>query len=159
MQKIFQISLFVLLLSWTGFGQLITTDQVPVVVKKGFHNKFPNVKRMQWKIKSDKNYEAEFMLKGSEIAVKIDSTGKWIETESAALWSAVPSMVQDTIAKSFKKYKVIEIQTVQWWNKQHVIWEIHLEGTNEIVKTQFDENGAVIYRSTIPKLVMLNKVL
>jgi hypothetical protein len=49
-------------------------------VKKGFHHKFPAVKRMQWKIKSDKNYEAEFTLKGLKIAVKIDSTGKWIET-------------------------------------------------------------------------------
>ena len=144
MKKIFQISLFVLLLSCTGFRQLITTDQVPPVVKRGFHNIFPNVKQMQWKIKSDKNYEAEFMLKGSEIAVKIDSTGKWIETESAALWSTVPSMVKDTVAKRFKKYKVIEIQTVQRWNKQHVFWEIHLENAHEIIKIQFEENGAII---------------
>ena len=151
MKKVFQISLFVLLMSWTGFSQLITTEQVPVVVKKGFQNKFPNVKRIQWKIKPDKNYEAEFMLNGSEIAVKIDSTGKWIETESAALWSTVPSMVKDTVARRFKKYKVIEIQTVQWWNKQHVIWEIHLEDVHEIIKTQFEENGAIINRSAIPK--------
>jgi hypothetical protein len=151
MKKIFHISLFVLLLSWTGFSQLITTGQVPVVVKKGFHNKFPNVKRTHWKIKSDKNYEVEFTLKGTEIAVKFDSTGRWIETETAALWPMVPSMVKDTIAKRFKRYKVIEIQTLQRWNEQQIIWEIHLEDTNEIVKTQLYANGAILSQPAKPK--------
>jgi hypothetical protein len=42
-----------------------------------------------------------------EIAVKFDSTGKWLETESAASWFMVPSLVQDSIAKRFKGYKVV----------------------------------------------------
>lgn len=52
-------------------------------MKKGLRQKFPAVKHVEWKIKSDRNYEAEFTLNGTDIAAKFDRTGKWLETESA----------------------------------------------------------------------------
>jgi hypothetical protein len=58
-------------------AQALTADQVPAAVKQGFEVKFPAVKQTEWKLKSDKNYEAEFTLKGTEIAAKFDSAGKW----------------------------------------------------------------------------------
>jgi hypothetical protein len=64
-------------------AQTLTANQVPAAVQHGFQAKFPAVKLAEWKLKSDKNYEAEFTLKGTGIAVKFDSTGKWLETESA----------------------------------------------------------------------------
>lgn len=63
----------------------------------------------------------------------------------------VPSAVEDTIAKRFTGYKVVEIQTVQRWNEQRVVWEIHLEGANEIVKAQVDGDGAILSRFAKPK--------
>ena len=125
---------------------------MPSVVKESFQAKFPAIKRAQWKIKSDRNYEAEFVFKGIEIAAKFDSTGKWLETESAAIRSRIPSVVLDTISKYFKGYKVVEVQTVHRWDEERVLWEIHLDGVNEIVKAQFDNNGQIINQSTKPKL-------
>jgi len=143
--------LLIMVLSAAVFGQAVTGSQVPAAVKNGLREKFQTVKKVEWKIKADRNYEAEFTLKKTDTAAKFDSTGKWLETESAAPRSAVPSAVRDSIAKQFKRYKIIEIQTVQRWNEQRVIWEIHLEGANEIVKAQFDASGAILSRSAKPK--------
>jgi hypothetical protein len=151
MKNTIQILLLAFLLPLVTLAQTITPSHVPSAVKIGLRDKFPTVKRAEWKIKSDRNYEAEFTLKGKDIAVKFDSTGKWLETESSASRSAVPSAVRDTIATKFKGYKWVEIQTVQRWNEQRIIWEIHLEGAKEIVKAQFDGDGAILSRSAKPK--------
>jgi hypothetical protein len=138
-------------LSLVASAQSLTPEQVPDVVKQGFQAKFPAVKRAEWKIKSDKNYEAEFTLKGTEIAAKFDSTGKWLETESAISSSKVPKAVRDTAAKTFKGYKVIERQSVQRWNEEPLIYELHLENAKEIVKAQFAADGSVLNQSAKPK--------
>ena len=141
-----------LLLSGTAFAQIITANHVPPGVKESFQVKFPAIKRAQWKFKSDRNYEAEFALKGTEIAAKFDSSGKWLETESAAFRSEVPAAVYDTIFKLFKHYKIVEIQTVYRWNEEGMLWELHLDSAKEIVKVQFDSNGQIINKSIKPKL-------
>jgi hypothetical protein len=151
MMKVIQILFIALLLSGLAAAQTVKVSQVPRAVKNALRVKFPAAKRVEWKIKSDKNYEAEFTLNGTDIAVKFARSGKWLETESAALPSAVPSAVLDTIATRFKGYKVVETQTLQRWNEQHIVWEIHLEGENEIVKAQFDGDGALLSRSAKPK--------
>ncbi len=151
MRRSFQFLPMTLMLSGTALAQIITAKQVPPVVKENFQAKFPAIKRAQWKFKSDRNYEAEFALKGIEIVAKFDSTGKWLETESAAFRSAVPVAVLDTISRYFKAYKIVEIQTIYRWNAEYALWEIHLDGANEIVKAQFGNNGQIISQSTKPK--------
>lgn len=132
-------------------AQAITPEQVPGVVRQGFQSKFPSVKQAEWKIKSDKNYEAEFTLKGKEIAAKFDLTGKWLETESAISRCKVPKAARARASKKFEGYKVVERQSVQRWNEERLIYELHLENANEIVKAQFAENGATLSQSAKTK--------
>lgn len=131
--------------------QVVTELKVPPPVIKAFQAKYASVKKVEWKVKTDKSYEAEFTVKGTDIAEKFDSTGKWLETETATPRSGIPPAVRDTIAKQFKRYKIIEVQTVQRWNEPQLVWEIHLEGAKEIVKAQFNGMGTIISRSTKPK--------
>ena len=97
--------------------------------------------------RSNTNYEAEFTLKGSEIAAKFDSHGKWLETESAIRRSQVPKAVRNTVARQFPGYKVVEWQRVQRWNEEHLAYELHLENATEVVKAQFSGDGAVLNQS------------
>lgn len=76
----FAILVITLFLALAAQAQVLTADQVPNAVKQTFQAKFPTVKLAEWKLKSDKNYEAEFTLKATEIAVKFDAVGKWLET-------------------------------------------------------------------------------
>lgn len=132
-------------------AQVLTSDQVPAAVKRGFQVKFPAVSLAAWTLKSDKNYEAEFTLQGTEIAAKFDSAGKWLETESAIPRSKMPGAVRDGLAKRFRGYKVVETQTLQRWNEPDLIYEIHLDNAKEIVKAQLSAGGALLNQSATPK--------
>ena len=70
-------------LATAGSTQPLPADRVPPSVAKSFHGKFPAVDQVEWKLKSDNTYEAEFKLKGVEVAVKFDARAKWLETETA----------------------------------------------------------------------------
>jgi curli biogenesis system outer membrane secretion channel CsgG len=137
--------------SLVAIAQVLKPEQVPSAVKQGFAAKFPTVKLADWKIKSDKNYEAEFTLKGTDIAAKFDSTGKWLETESAISRFKVPKAVRDISSKTFKGYKVVERQSLQRWNEESLIYELHLENAKEIVKAQFAVDGSILSQSTKAK--------
>ena len=133
-------------------GNIIkSADQVPVAVRQAFQAKFPSVKLAEWKIKSDKNYEAEFTLQETEIAAKFDPAGKWLETECEIPASEVPQAVQDTVFKQFKDYKTVETQSVESWNDQRLIYELHLDNGKVIVKAQFSADGIILNQSTKPK--------
>lgn len=139
------------LLSFAAPAQVLTADQVPPVVKQAFQAKFPAVKAAAWKLKSDKNYEAEFTLKGTEIAAKFDAAGKWLETESAISRSRVPKAVRTAVTKQFAGYTVVERQTVQRCNEERLIYELHLENAKEVVKAWLAADGAVLNQSAKPK--------
>jgi hypothetical protein len=131
--------------------QALTPAQVPAAVARAFAAKFPGVAKVDWSIKSDKNYEAEFTAKGAEVAVKFDVTGKWLETESAIPPASVPKPVMDTVAASFKTYKVIETQNMLRWDEKALIYELHLENAKEVVKAMFSSDGKIISQSAKPK--------
>ena len=138
-------------LSLAAPAQVLTMDQVPAPIKQAFQAKFPAVKQAEWKLKADKNYEAEFTLKGTGIAAKFDPVGKWLETESAILPSKVPKPVRTTVEKQFKGYKVVETQNLQRWNEKPLIYELHLENAKEVVKAQFSADGMILNQSAKPK--------
>ena len=152
-----QVIPVLVLLVVTAFGSLaaptqdLNADRVPAVVLQAFQARFPTVKHAAWKIKSDKNYEAEFILNGTEIAAKFDSMGKWLETESAIPRAKVSQAIRDTAARQFKGYRVIETQSVQRWNEEHLIYELHLQNAREIVKALFSSDGAILNQSAKPR--------
>ena len=123
----------------------------PPPVKQTFVKMFPTVKAAEWKIKSDRNYEAEFMLDNSEIAAKFDPAGNWLETESAIPLSKVPQPVQDTVIRQFKDYQVIETQSVKRLNEKELIYELHLDNGKAIVKAQFSADVVILNQSSKPK--------
>ena len=66
----------------------LASDKVPAIVKESFKSKFPEVSKVEWKLKGDQNYEAEFKLKDVEVAAKFDAKGKWLETASEEIGPA-----------------------------------------------------------------------
>lgn len=126
--------------------------QVPIAVRQAFQAKFPTVKTVAWTLKSDKNYEAEYLVKGAEVTIKFDPTGKWLETESAIAASQVPGPLRQVLSTRFAGYKVIETQSMQKWDDPALIYEIHLENAKEILKVLLHADGAVLSQSTKPKV-------
>ena len=138
-------------LSESAWAQELAPELVPPTVKQAVQARFPTAKAVAWKLKTDKNYEAEFTLKGTEIAAKFDSASKWLETESAISRSQVPKAVRTAVARQFAAYKVVERQTVQRCNEERLIYELHLENATDVVKAWFSVDGAVLNQSAKPK--------
>ena len=133
-------------------AQQLSPRQVPASVKESFHSKFKGVRQVEWKLKSDQNYEAEFRLKGVEVAVKFDQRGKWLETETAINKSELTTDIRATISTDYKDYKIIETQKVERVNDKPILFEVHLDNAEEILKLQFESNGTVFSKSAKPKL-------
>ena len=138
-------------LSPVTWAQVLSADQVPAQVKRAFQTKFPAVKKPEWKIKSDKNYEAEFMRAGAEVTVKFDTAGKWLETETQIAQARLTKAVRDVLANRFSGYKLIETQSVELWNDPGAIYEVHLDNQSEILKIQLYANGNILSKSATPK--------
>lgn len=117
-------------------------------MREAFQAKFPGVAKVEWKLKSDKNYEATFLLKDVEVAAKFDDKGRWLETETTIEQSSLLKEVLATITKDYKGYKIIETQKVERAGDKPVLFEVHLENAREILKVQLEGNGAIASKST-----------
>src|SRR2546421_12596561 len=131
-----------------ALAQQLSADKVPAVVRQACEAKFSGVRKIEWKLKSDHNYEAEFKLNGVEVAAKFDSNGKWLETETTIARAKLPADVRATISEKFGGYKIIETQSVERFDQKMLLYEVHLEGVIEILKTLFEENGTLVSQSS-----------
>jgi hypothetical protein len=144
--------LFAVILLLAGvWAQTITEDKVPGPVRQAFQVRFPDVKSVEWKIAGDKNYEAEFALKGVETTVKFDPAGAWRETEKQILSSEVPKAVREVLGQKFKSYKIIETQDLRLFDDPGLIYEIHLDDGKDILKVLLSADGKIVKQSMKPK--------
>jgi len=145
-----------ILTAWTvvacvAYGDPLPADKVPAKVREAFRAKFPDVSKVEWKLKEDKNYEAEFKQKDAEVAAKFDDKGKWLETETAIGKSDLPKEVRAKISADYKAYNIIETQKVERADDKPILFEVHLENTEEILKVQLEASGAIATKSSKPK--------
>src|SRR5436305_313987 len=99
MNKILGLLIVLTSIPVIALAQQVSPGNVPPVVAQGFEAKFSGVRKVEWKLKSDRNYEAEFKRSGVEIAAKFDPNGKWLETETSIARTKLPSDVRATISK------------------------------------------------------------
>jgi hypothetical protein len=138
-------------LASAGLAQELSADKVPANVRQAFQSKFPGVTKVEWKLKSDKNYEAEFKLKDVEVTAKFDAKGKWLETETAIEQGDLTKEVRQALAKDYKGYQIIETQKLERADDKATLFEVHVENAEEILKLQFTESGAVHSKSAKQK--------
>ena len=126
----------------------LTASQLPAPVLQEFQAKFPAAGPAEWKIKADKNYEAEFTLEKTEIAAKFDPAGKWMETERAIPPSELPPAVRNTAEQRYQGYTITETQTLQAWDAKSVAYELHLKNAKQTVKAVFSTGGGFLSESS-----------
>jgi hypothetical protein len=131
--------------------QTLPAGGIPALVRQAVDRRFPGAAKIEWKRKTDGNYEAEFTWKGVGVAAKFDSTGQWVETESDLRRSALPRAVARSIAARYASYRVIETQRLVSARDTRVVYEVHLQNAKEVLKTQFDSTGSLLAQSTKPR--------
>jgi Putative beta-lactamase-inhibitor-like, PepSY-like len=81
------------------------------------------------------------------MAAKFDPKGKWLETETTIEQSELTKDIRAAISTDYKDYKIIETQKVERADDKRILFEVHLESAEEILKLQFDGNGTVSSKS------------
>ena len=132
-------------------AQQLSADKLPANVTRSFESRFQRIRRVEWKLKNDQNYEAEFKLRGVEVAAKFDSTGKWLETETTITQSDLTRAVRATIVRDFRVYRIAESQKLERCDDKENLFEVHVENAKEILKLQFTGNGKLYSRSAKQK--------
>ena len=133
------------------FAQQLSADKVPASVRQSYQSKFEGVRKVEWKLKSDRNYEAEFRLHGVDIAAKFDPIGNWLETETTIPRSKLTRQVRAAISKEFKGYVIVETQKIERFDEKRILFEVHLANAKEILKTQFEVDGTLLSKSAKAK--------
>src|SRR5437773_10278755 len=108
MDRILGLLIILASISSAVLAQQLSADKVPPIVAHACEARFSGVRRVEWKLKSDHNYEAEFKRNGVEVAAKFDADGKWLETETTIARAKLPADARATISKKLGSYKIIE---------------------------------------------------
>ena len=119
-------------------AQKVNENDVPQAVKNEFGSLYKGTKPGKWTKEKD-NYEAEFMVAGSEMSVLIDPSGKLLETETEMPVNALPQAVRDACAKNFAGKKIKEAAKIVD-DKGAVKYEANIEGKDYL----FDESGTQV---------------
>lgn len=135
----------------TAAAQTLPAASVPTDVRAAWRSRFPGIKTVEWKLKSDHNYEAEFTSRGADVAAKFTATATWLETETTIRSAALPAAVRATIARDFNGYRQIETQRLDRVATSALLYEVHLDNGKEVVKLQLDPAGVLVSKSSKPK--------
>lgn len=114
---------------------------VPTGVKDSFSKKFPDAKNVKWSKENESEYEAEFSIKGIQLASNFDQSGAWLVTETEMKASELPKPVMNVIAKDFSKMKIFEIEKGE--TSTEVFYEVEFKDKTVV---QFTEDGKIVKR-------------
>jgi hypothetical protein len=132
----------VLFCSVQSFGQKLTDEKVPAVVKTAFKAKFPKVTTVSWEMEDKKEYEASFKLDKMDCTASFDLKGNWLETENVIDIAKLPKIVSDAVSKQFAGYAIkLAEQTI---SEKNTVYELSLLKGTDKKSVIISDKGSVI---------------
>ena len=107
MEKQLLLAVTAMLIAGAAQAQKLAAAQVPAAATATFQKTFPTVKTVKWE-KEGADYEAGFDMGKAEMSVVITAAGVLKETETEMAVAQLPASVQNTLATSYKAYKITE---------------------------------------------------
>jgi hypothetical protein len=131
--------LAVVLYTNQGFAQ-----NTPDKVKQTFSQKYPDAQNIKWETESATEYEANFMLSGTQISARFDSQGQWKESETGISSDALPDAVQQTLKRDYRDVMFHDIFKVE--RPGQTLYEVEVaagedSGIMEEEKEEHEEHG------------------
>lgn len=88
------------------FLNLTFAETPPTEVQKAFEQKFAKATNIKWAKENSKEWEAEFILNGTNVSANFSNNGTWVETETEISVSELPSKVYVTIMMQNSNCKI-----------------------------------------------------
>lgn len=126
-----------------SFAQKITTDRVPALIYRSFKTKFPASNQESWSKESSIVYEVDFYNQNKRQAATFDTSGAWLETETAIKFNQIPRAVNAAFNKQFGDFTVQETLEVETPGKG-MLYELTINKGSEGYEVQFSAKGELI---------------
>ncbi len=134
------ILLLFLFISRIGISQAIPENKVPEIIKTSFHTNFKDVKKTNWDLESDGDYEAEFIQNGIETSATFKLDGTLWETEWSIKKEKLPSSILPFVKANYKGCRIQETsQIIDYTGFRK--FEVEIKHQGVIVELLFNEQG------------------
>jgi len=139
MRKIICLLFVSLIFGYTAKAQ----TEVPAPVKTAFTKLFANASEAEWEAQ-DKYFEASFYNDDEYLtAVRIDKTGKWIQTSTEIADTDIPKAVSDAVSKELPEGEInfaAKVKTADGKN----FFDIVVYTESDAFSMQIDATGKVL---------------
>lgn len=138
---------FLIALAFTmqSCAQSTEGKSVPEKALTAFKAKFPDVKKVEWEMENDSEWEAEFKWKGKEYSANFNNEGEWLETEYKIKESEIPSNIRATLDRNYTDYEIEEPEIAETPSGKS--YEMEIERGEEEFKVTIDSKGNLIKRT------------
>jgi hypothetical protein len=151
MRVFFLLILSLLTLGFAGCNRTAPKASVkaPPMAEQTLRTLYPKADSTRWEREKDGAYEAHFVLETLPHKLRVDSTGKWIETEIDVARTALPVPLQDTLQKLLdrandpKRYRIRQVSIVRLANGT-TQYEAQMRVEGKWRKRYYDEKGLLL---------------
>lgn len=147
MKKLVYLSIaFISLSSHSLFSQEIAKSEVPSVVLNKFQQTYPKTTMVEWSLKYNGQYKAEFETGLAEYDhnVWFDKTGKLLKHEEEIAKNELPTAIKNSISNNFKGYRIDEAEKITEQGK--TVYKLNLEKMDNELEVIIDSNGGVVQK-------------
>jgi len=143
MKKSFLLLVVVIAVSISGFAQ----DAVPPkAVQTAFDKMFPHIVMIDWDQEDEGNiWAAEFPKDEQKYRATFSPEGAWLETEHKLLEADIPAVVNESIAKAFKIFKLNAVIVIETPDGKTYMCEVEVDeqGKKSISEVLMTEKGEI----------------
>lgn len=133
-----------LLFSGMVNAQDLTVNDVPSVVLNSFNKSFPNASKVEWEKKGEL-YDADFEIARKDHEVLLNAKGQVVRHKQDISSKSLPAAVKSNISKSYKGYRIDDIDQIKKGNE--VFYKVELKKLGKELNLHFDKNGNVINKN------------
>ncbi|MGV9004566.1 PepSY-like domain-containing protein [Flavobacterium sp.] len=134
--------LFVVLAMTIGWTTNYAQTKAPKAVVTAFETKFPKASNVTWDKENSREYEAAFEWNGTKHSANFNTTGKWLETENATSFEALPLKVQNAFKADHKSEKIKEVAKIETSNGD-TFYEIEVNKSLGSVDYLYTADGTI----------------
>jgi hypothetical protein len=116
-------------------------QEISPLAESALQEKYPNAQNVEWEKVAKGQYQADFTLNGTEMAVTFDANGGWLETETKLKNKDLPKPVKDYLAKTYPKGDITEVALLEKPTLKEGIYRIEIENNGKDFDLLINQKG------------------
>jgi hypothetical protein len=123
------------------FSTCLFAQEISPLAETALQEKYPNAQSVEWDKVGKGEYQADFVLNGTEMSVTFDANGGWLETETKLKNKDLPKPVKDYVAKTYPKGAISEVALLEKPTLKEGIYRVEIENNGKDSDLLINQKG------------------